>query len=69
MEKEKRFLGLPYPHPWMNETPTATMHGLDRLGVIQDLADFAEVLQPSLEDMTADRLCRRVERYAGAANA
>jgi hypothetical protein len=49
--------------------PIASEFGLpDRQGIIQDLADFAEVLQPNLKDMTADQLCRRVERYADAAS-
>jgi hypothetical protein len=36
----------------------------NRRGMIRDLADFAEVLQPSLHGMKADRLCRLVEKYA-----
>ena len=40
----------------------------DRQGIIQDLADFAEVLRPNLEDMTANWLCRRVETYGSVAN-
>jgi hypothetical protein len=36
----------------------------DRRGLIEDLADFAEVLQPSLDGMTADRVCRLIEKYA-----
>jgi hypothetical protein len=49
--------------------PTAFELGLpDRLGIIQDLADFAAVLQPNLKDMTADQLCRQVEKNGGAAN-
>ena len=36
----------------------------DRRGIIQDLADFAEVLQPRLEGMKPHRLCRLVEHYA-----
>lgn len=56
---------------WQQVCPflIASEFGLpDRLGIIQDLADFVEILQPNLEDMTADQLCRWVERYAGAAN-
>ena len=56
---------------WQQVCPFAIVSefGLpDRRGIIQDLADFAEVLQPSLEDMTANQLSRRVERYAGATN-
>jgi hypothetical protein len=33
----------------------------DRRGIIEDLADFAEALQPSLDSMKADRLCRLLE--------
>jgi hypothetical protein len=36
----------------------------DRRGIIEDLADFAEALQPSLDGMKADRLCRLIEKYA-----
>ncbi len=36
----------------------------DRRGIIEDLADFAEVLQPSLSGMKAQRLCLLVEKYA-----
>jgi hypothetical protein len=36
----------------------------NRRGIIGDLADIAEVLQPSLDDINADRLCRLVEKYA-----
>jgi hypothetical protein len=36
----------------------------DRRGIIEDLADFAEVLRPSLDGMKAHRLCRLVEKYA-----
>jgi hypothetical protein len=36
----------------------------DRRGIIEDLADFAEALQPSLNGMKADRLCRLIEKYA-----
>ncbi len=36
----------------------------DRRGMIADLADFAEVLRPSLDGMRARRLCRLVEKYA-----
>ena len=33
----------------------------DHRGIIEDLADFSEVLQPSLDGMEADRLCRLIE--------
>ena len=36
----------------------------DRRGIIEDLADFAVVLRPSLDGMQANRLCRLVEKYA-----
>jgi hypothetical protein len=36
----------------------------DRRGIIEDLADFAGVLQPSLNGVSAHRLCRLVEKYA-----
>ena len=36
----------------------------DRQGIIADLADFAEVLQPRLNGMQAPQLCRLIEAYA-----
>jgi hypothetical protein len=36
----------------------------DRQGIIADLADFAEVLQPRLSGMQASQLCRLIEAYA-----
>ena len=36
----------------------------DRRGIIEDLADFAEVLRPSLGCMKSHRLCRLLEKYA-----
>jgi hypothetical protein len=36
----------------------------DRQGMIADLADFAEVLQPRLIGMQASQLCRLIEAYA-----
>lgn len=36
----------------------------DRQGIIEDLADFAAVLQPNLDRMKADRLCQLIEKYA-----
>jgi hypothetical protein len=36
----------------------------DRQAMISDLADFAEVLQPPLNDMQAPQLCRLIEAYA-----
>lgn len=56
---------------WQRVYPFAIASEFDlpnRQGIIQDLADFAVVLQPDLEGITADQLCRRVEKYGGAAN-
>ena len=39
----------------------------DRQGIIVDLADFAEALQPSQDCMKADQLCRLIEKYADCA--
>jgi hypothetical protein len=36
----------------------------DRREIIEDLADLAEALKPSLDGMQADRLCRLIENYA-----
>ena len=36
----------------------------DRQGAIEDLADFAEVLQPGLDGLNADGLCRLIARSA-----
>ena len=36
----------------------------DRQGIIADLADYAEVLQPRLNGMQAPQLCRLIEVYA-----
>jgi hypothetical protein len=36
----------------------------DRRGIVADLADFAEVLQPSLDGVEIDQLCRLIEKYA-----
>jgi hypothetical protein len=36
----------------------------DRRGIIEDLADFVEAIQPSLDGMKADRICRLIEKYA-----
>jgi hypothetical protein len=35
----------------------------DRRGMIEDLVDFVETLQPSLGNVTADQLCRLIEKY------
>ena len=36
----------------------------DRQGIIEDLADFAVALHPTLDGMRADRLCRLIAKYA-----
>lgn len=36
----------------------------DRRGIIKDLTDFAEAIQPSLDGMKANQLCRLIEKYA-----
>ena len=36
----------------------------DRRGIIEDLADFAEVLKPNLNGMKPRRLCWLIEEYA-----
>jgi hypothetical protein len=36
----------------------------DRRGIIEDLADFAQALQPSLDRMKADQFCRMIEKHA-----
>lgn len=38
----------------------------DRRGIIADLIDFAEAIQPSLDGMKTDQLCRLIEKYAAA---
>ena len=35
-----------------------------RRGIIEDLADFAEVLRPDLHGLEPHRLCRLIEKYA-----
>src|SRR5208337_3063923 len=47
----------PFPIDAASELP-------DRRGIIEDLADFAEVLQPGLDGMKANRLCLLIEKYA-----
>jgi hypothetical protein len=36
----------------------------DRRRIIEDLADFAEALRPSLDGVKADQVCRLIEKYA-----
>jgi hypothetical protein len=38
----------------------------DRQGIIEDLADFAQVLQPNLEGMDTDQLCWLVDKCGRA---
>src|SRR5580704_12156084 len=38
----------------------------DRRGIIEDLADFVEVLRPNLKGMKAHRLCCLIEKYAAS---
>lgn len=47
----------PFPNGLACEVP-------DRRGIIEDLADFAEVLKPNLKGMKAHRLCWLIEKYA-----
>jgi hypothetical protein len=52
---------------WQRVSPfpmDSTCELTDRRGIIADLADFAEALQPSLEGMKAHRLCRLIEKFA-----
>jgi hypothetical protein len=50
---------------WVCPFPIDLAYDLpDRRGLIEDLADFAEALQPSLDGMEADQLCRLIEKYA-----
>jgi hypothetical protein len=49
---------------WRQTRPLDVEHLPDRQGIIADLADFAEVLQPRLNGMQASQLCRLIEAYA-----
>jgi hypothetical protein len=49
---------------WRAVFPLPATELPDRQAVIQDLADFAEVLQPRLADMQAEQLCWLIEKYA-----
>jgi len=49
---------------WRQICPLDVEQLPDRQGIIADLADFAEVLQPRLNDMQAPQLCRLIEAYA-----
>jgi hypothetical protein len=50
---------------WQQVFPYPADELPDRQGIIEDLADFAEVLQPQLAGMRADQLCWLIEKYAG----
>lgn len=41
----------------------------DRQGIIEDLADFGQVLQPNSDGMTADQLCWLIDKCGRACNA
>ena len=49
---------------WRQICPLPVDHLPDRQGIIADLADFAEVLQPRLDGMQAQQLCRLIAAYA-----
>ena len=49
---------------WRQICPLDVEQLPDRQGMIADLADFAEVLQPRLNGMQAPQLCRLIEAYA-----
>jgi hypothetical protein len=49
---------------WRQVFPYPVDQSPDRLGVIQDLADFAEVLQPRMDGLQANKLCWLIEAYA-----
>jgi hypothetical protein len=49
---------------WQKVCPYPVDELPERQGIIEDLADFAEVLRPRLADMQADELCRLIQRYA-----
>ena len=49
---------------WQQICPLHVDQLPDRQGMIADLADFAEVLQPRLNGMQAPQLCRLIEAYA-----
>jgi hypothetical protein len=51
---------------WQEVCPYLVDELPERQGLIEDLADFAEVLRPSLGDIQTDELCRLIQRYAGA---
>jgi hypothetical protein len=50
-------------HLWQEVFPYHVDELPQRHAIIEDLADFAEVLQPQLADMRADQLCGLIEKY------
>jgi hypothetical protein len=50
---------------WQELFPCPADELPERRAIIEDLADFAEVLRPRLADMGADQLCWLIEKYAG----
>lgn len=51
-------------HLWEEVFPYPVDELPQRPAMIEDLADFAEVLQPRFADMPAEQLCRLIEKYA-----
>ena len=49
---------------WQKVFPYRVDELPQRHAIVEDLADFAEVLQPRLAEMRADELCGLIERYA-----
>ena len=49
---------------WQEVCPYPVDELPEHHAIIEDLADFAEVLQPHLADMQADELCRLIQKYA-----
>ena len=50
-------------HLWRDVFPYHVDQLPQRHAIIEDLADFAEVLQPQLADMQANQLCGLIEKY------
>ena len=51
-------------HLWRQICPLHVEQLPDRQGIIADLADFAEVLEPRLNGMQPSQLCSLIEAYA-----
>ena len=49
---------------WQEVCPYPVDELPERQAMVEDLADFAEVLQPRLVGMQVDELCRLIHRYA-----